>query len=189
MVMGHLYFWVKLSDIICLQYKLIWDNCVLIQGRSIKERRAEQSRTRDPQMSSSSWRLVYMVNTLKPSSTMLVRATRAVSVGSEGFCAALAAWSWRHHVKRKCCKRCEVLYAKKTWRAKGGVWSISGFKLKPDRLPSVCFCSDDSVSRWGHRGATFNLKPGIYLPGNCCYPNHSLSSACNGRKIPQSGSV
>lgn len=49
-------------------------------------------------------------------------------------------------MKRKCCKRCDILYAKNLQSEKG-VFDLS--LNKPDWLPSVCFCSGDSVSRWG----------------------------------------
>ena len=92
-------------------------------------------------------------------------------------------------MKGKCCKRCGALYAKHLQSERGCLICHSRFKLKPDWLPSVCFRSDDSESRWGHRGARSNLKPWIYLPGNHCYLKHFLSSACNGGEIPESGSV
>lgn len=55
----------------------------------------------------------------------MLRAWQVASVGSKSFCAALSAWSWGCHVKRKCCKRCGVLYAKKLAEWKRDVWSLS----------------------------------------------------------------
>lgn len=76
---------------------------------------------------------------------------------------------------------------KNAWREGGSAWSL--FKLKPDQLPSVCSCSDVSVSVQGQRGAPSILSfESIYLAAAITQATF-FSSACTKRKIPHSSSV